>query len=1289
MQNQDECSTSGRQIERMLFFCLRKLWQLFAVGLVLLAVLISLLKYSLPYANQYKSHFETLIQDKFDVELNIESISAGWQGNGPSLLLKGISFNAKDLSPVELKIEETRLHVNIWQSLLKQKLISSYFVLDGVTTTVDMPKLLAHSEQQDIENKVAQLDLVEGLFFGQIGHFALENSLLKIKMFNNTQRIIQIQQLSWQNKGEKHQGQGEIRLPGITDNSLNVILDLYGSEYAQAFGELYVDADNLNITPWLSSFIAEDITQVNSDVNFELWARIDHGTFKNIQLNWQPSSFSWKFDQNVAGININSGALRFQPDEKGWKLQSSNLVLGDDQQSWPPVKFTVLNEQDNYQSRIQDVNLSILTQISSLIELPELDKVTKRKPQGLVEDFYFNYSSQQKWHLWAELEHLSWSEFDDVPGLNNMALELNLTPQVGNLKAHSQNNYIETGNLFTQPLAYDQLDVELELFNRQKGWQIKSKQLWIHNEEISLAAELNLELLATPEMSLYAELNGPAALNAKNYYPNGYMPDGTIDYLNEAIIGGQVELVQLLWQGTFESFPYQDKSGQFAVNAKVIDAEFKFQPDWPTITELDVELNFDRERMDIYSLSGNLINLELGQDVTVSINNLMVSDWLNVDIKNTVSAEKLPYFFSKTPLSDSLGEVLNIVRGKGDVFGETHLKISLDRPEVITTGRVSLNNIPVQITQPGITFENVTGTLEFKDDHINLNNLTANWQGLPVSANIKGAYNNDEYGLKVIGNALWPVKNVLMHGNGLMQGYLAGELPLDLELNIGFPDSGFHYEAKVNSTLKGLTSFLPQPYDKQSEQEKFFYVKVKGDEISNLITASFDEQLFFNGIIDNEKGGMTNAHLVLGNKDLGLNSKDLDVTVNLDQVDMVQWSPFIDHLVTHSGNASGAALLPDLNKITGRVNKVDVSGILFNKLDFELIKFSQSTELKLAAKELRAEISIPTVLAQRPIYIETDYLRIKLSDDTGTTEKTLNSDNSWFANMPAIRFKCEDCRVDDYQLDRVTLDLDPADSGVYISNLIIDKNKHKLLAKGLWQSHGTQLSGQFISQDIGELFDEYEISSAIKDSKADTEFTFNWQGLPYEFNLATLSGEMQWQLGEGHLTEVSDGGSRVFSLLSLDSLVRKLKLDFRDIFSKGFFYNSMQGTLELESGVVHTNNTKMDGVPADVTISGYANLNTKEINYDLAVSPEVTSSLPVIIAWMTANPVAGLAVLALDKVIHSAKVISEIKFKINGTLDKPIVTELGRKSKEIEIPKTAKPVEKTPSDPVNPVNPVK
>ncbi|SFD30079.1 YhdP family protein [Pseudoalteromonas denitrificans] len=1278
VRNKEHKQEKRLTIGRFCFFCARKIWQFFAITLVLIAVLISVLKYSLPHANDYKSHFEQLIFEKFNVELSIENISAGWEGKGPALELNGISFQSNSLSPIKLEIKQTRLHVNLWQTLLDGQFRSSYFVLDGLKANIDLPELINSSQQNDSDSSNNQLDLFEGLFLGEIGHFALENSAIEVIMRDRKHRTVELQNLTWHNKNEKHQGQGTIRLPGISESSLNLILDLYGTEFKNAFGELYLVANNLNITPWLSSTIAEQVTPIASNINFEAWSRIDKGMFKTIQLEWHQSELSWGFKNSNQKFAINSGALQFKPTSDGWRLNSSDIEMSSNQILWPKMNFELINSGNKYKGKLVNLDFKMLSQLFQLTDNESLIPLLSRSPKGLVSSLFINFNSDEQWQVSAKGKHFGWEQYQDVPGMEELELEINLNQSLGIVSLHSEKSKLFTGSLFPQDVAYEQLDFTAFLFKVNNKWQIKSEDLWLHNKDLSLAAEFKINLFDVPSMSLYAELKGPKAILAKQYYPNGYMPQGTIDYLNSAIIDGEIEQAQVLWHGSFEDYPYENNSGHFAVNAKIVDAQFKFQPDWPSITNLDVDLIFNRERMDIVSRSGKLENLSLHDGVTVSIDDLRISEWLDVIINTEVNAQILQPFFAKTPLSASIGEVLQVVEVEGDVVGLTHLRVNLSEPEVITSGRVVFNNLDVNITTPGIRLDNVAGELTFNDDVIRLPNIMGTWLDLPINLSISGEQTDKEYSLTAKAMANWNVENVLSKSSGLMQGYLAGSIPLSVDFKLGLPNTGFHYQAEITSSLESVSSLLPVPFNKEADKKKPFKGVVRGDEISNLITLNLDNQLYFNSIIENKTASMTNAHLIIGKSDLGLNASDFDVSIDLDKADMSAWIPFIDHLLENINEGESSNFFPSLKQIKGEISQVDFFGALFNQLDFKLDNFAQSTQLKIMAKELRAQVSIPKVLAQRPIYIETDYLRFNLPDKTKSEiEKEPIKNTQWLTSLPAIRFKCADCRVDDYQLDKVTINLDPIENGIQMSDFILDKDKHKFTAKGIWKNKKTDIKGHFTSKDIGELFDEYNFTSSIKDSKANAEFELNWQGLPYEFDVNTLSGDIKWSLAEGHLTEVSDGGARVFSLLSLDSLVRKLKLDFRDVFAKGFFYNSIKGDMHLNNGIASTKNTKVDGVPADVAINGYANLITQELNYNLSVSPEVTSSIPVIVAWMV-NPVTGLAALAIDKVLHSAKVISEIKFKISGTMVEPVVTELGRKSREVEIPQTAKPTPELP-----------
>jgi uncharacterized protein YhdP len=134
------------------------------------------------------------------------------------------------------------------------------------------------------------------------------------------------------------------------------------------------------------------------------------------------------------------------------------------------------------------------------------------------------------------------------------------------------------------------------------------------------------------------------------------------------------------------------------------------------------------------------------------------------------------------------------------------------------------------------------------------------------------------------------------------------------------------------------------------------------------------------------------------------------------------------------------------------------------------------------------------------------------------------------------------------------------------------------------------------------------------------------------------------------------------------------------MFVKGFFYDKIKGSFQLEDGVAYTQDTSVDGGAGEITMQGYTDLSAKQLNYQIEFVPNVTSSLPVIVAWMV-NPATALAALALDQVLTSAKVISNIKFSLTGPLAEPVLKELGRNSKEVTLPARAKPVgEKPPAN---------
>ncbi|KAA1158815.1 YhdP family protein [Pseudoalteromonas fuliginea] len=1257
------------------FFCFRKLWQTCAIILVLLAVIVSILKYTLPYANDYKGDIETYLHSKFDVSLSIGSISASWQGSGPALVLEDLSFKDNETAPISLTIAKTSLELNLWESLKTLQLKSNYFVISGFHTSVNVGNLFNGNEQGEVSFE--QKELIEGLFLGETGHFAIENSSVNFILEDGKERKVMLKNITWQNEDKKHLGSGSLALPGISVGNFDARIALSGKTLEKVIGDMYVQANKVDVSNWLAQYITSEKQQLHSDINLQAWFKLEKGLFSDIKVQWLPSFVRWQYEEKNQQVSLSEGGFHLYPEQNGWRLKSTGLTFASNSKAWPSLEFEAKLDAQN-KVWLQQVDLELLNNLAGLTNFTGLAPFLEREPSGLIKQAYLKFESVEQWQLWFEADNIGWQELDSVPAAQELRVSGLVNQASGRISLFGENGTLVTGENFSNDIQYNQINIDLDLVNRKEGWHISSDEIWFDNNEITLAAEMQLSLGDTPRLDLYAEAFAPDASIAGHYFPLKAMSPELVSYLNGAIKGGEVSKAQVLFAGPLSGFPFTDGSGQFDVLAQIDNATYEFDLDWPAVTNANVQLHFANERMDIYSQQGKLVNLDIGHSVQVSIADLMNADELIVQIDKKAEMEKLHDFFAATPIAKPLAEIFKVVQGKGEADASIELLVgSKFKGGASVSGKVNLNDLPVFIATPGIELKNLTGELNFINDNITLKNATAKWLGMPLNINYSSKSDAKNYQANIDINAKVDADTLIDSGQGILKNYLSGQSDVDIGLVLNFTEQGFNYRAQVNSELLGLTSNLPAPYNKNSEQAWALDAVVQGDDISNLITANANQQFYFNAILENGKSQFSNAHFVIGKQDLGLNQKGLSVNINLEQSELVPWFDLIDQIIK-AGKANpdkeSKGIMPPLNEVVANVGMLDASNIIFNDFEMRLAPSKDDLYLKLNAKELRAGVFIPTSQPSQPIRINTDYLRLNFAQPSEQlieiTDVLPEEDLSWLTKIPAIEFECSDCKIDRYQLDKVSASLLGDGERLSILELVIDKGDHVLRTKGQWQNGLTTLNGELKSDDIGALFGEFDITSAIKDSKADLNYDLTWQAAPYDFDVKTLSGQIEWDLGEGHLTEISDGGARVFSLLSLDSLVRKLKLDFRDVFSKGFFYNSMQGSMQLENGIAYTKDTKMDGVPADLTIKGYANLNTLDIDYDLAVAPQVTSSIPVIVAWMV-NPVTGLAALALDKVIHSARVISEINFKVTGKMNDPIVQELDRKSREVTLPQAA------------------
>ncbi len=1285
---------------RVCFYCLHKIWLLLAIGLVLLATLVSVLRLALPYADSYKHHLENLLASQLGTSVQIAEISAGWQKLGPAMVLNEMQLGNSQ-QELQLQIKQTRVRFNFWQSLRSMQLRAEHFELSGLRYAVPSSKLLSRPQGNQPLDTAPAITALEHLFFRQLNHFTLLDSELILTATGSDDIVISVDKLDWRNEGEHHQGIGQLAVADITGNTLSFIIDLYGPSLDKAFGQIFLESRELDILPWFKQALPEAGRLDQADINFQAWGRVDDGDLQRFQIELADNSLSWQHDGQPKLLKLGPGQLLWHPTTDGWSLYSGSLALSDGQTQWPDLNIQLHRQAAGWHGQLQQLKLDALAPLSQLLseEVPQLARLTTTELLGELRFAQWQFQGHDNWQLQGQLSNLSKINSTDLPGVSALDGTFWASPGAAGITLRGQQNELRWDTMFSAPISYQQLELELLARQSRDGiWQIQVPSLQLQSADFSLNAAMQWRLAEQPELSLFAAVTDASAADIGRYLPLRYMPEQVRDYLTEAIVDGQVSQANVLWQGTPALYPFAEGQGVFQVGAEVSDASFVFNPEWPALEQLSSHLWFENAAMQISSDKATIGGVTLQGRVQATIPDLLDAEFLNIEIDSAMQLSEATGLINASPLAANLGKVLQQLAPSGPAQANIELQLGLREPTVQASGNLALQKISLDLTAPQLAVRQLSGLVKFNDAQVTAQGLTFQWRELPVTATIDGQQQGDNYlftlnadarnaSSKVV-QALWPAATTL--ASGVLDWQLA--LALDLQ------QDNFSYRSELNADLTKTGLALPEPYKKAAASAAKLTVNAQGDSQQGLLSANYADNLYFTAELDHRAARVARANLSLGQLNAGINGPDFTIDIELERAQLLPWQQLLtEQLLSAEQDQNG--VMPALSRVRGSIAYLRlVAGTALQNTVFELEPGQDAWQLRLHGTEIASRWSFSHDWQQQGLQVEMDYLHLPLPapirPDTGEdeavdastdlasasrikTEEILPQLQDSLLSMVPLTLKCKDCSVGNYRFGQ--LEMAAAGQGDHwqLSTFNSRYKKNELVMQGRWvpdqQLGVTTLSGRFQSANLGQLLNEFQLTTGISGSRAEMNFNLNWPAAPNQFDLASLNGQVQFNLGEGALTEVSDQGARLFSIFSLDSLVRKLRLDFRDVFSKGFFYNKMSGELAIHKGVVQTSDTTIDGVPGNLAIQGYADLVSNKLDYQMSFSPKVTSSLPVIIAWMV-NPATGLAALALDEVFQSAEVISRINFTVTGTLAKPVVTEVNRHSTEVPVPaRIAKP----------------
>ena len=158
--------------------------------------------------------------------------------------------------------------------------------------------------------------------------------------------------------------------------------------------------------------------------------------------------------------------------------------------------------------------------------------------------------------------------------------------------------------------------------------------------------------------------------------------------------------------------------------------------------------------------------------------------------------------------------------------------------------------------------------------------------------------------------------------------------------------------------------------------------------------------------------------------------------------------------------------------------------------------------------------------------------------------------------------------------------------------------------------------------------------------------------------ISRLSGRLEISATNGNLTSVEPGAARVFGLMSLAHLPRRLALDFGDLTGEGLSFDTLRGTFRLTDGDAYTDNLTLRGSAAEIGIAGHTNLRNRTYDQTAVVTGQLGASLGVAGA-LAGGPAVGAALLLFFTDIQGAAQGRDSRYyRITGSWDDPQVRRM-------------------------------
>ncbi len=1230
-------------------------------------VFLALRFWLLPQVEHYQAHVVAALTRAVGLPVSIGALRADWDGLHPRLEVSDLRIYDRDGR--EALVLPSVEPVVGWASLFALDLRLHSLTIEGPRLTV--------RRGADGALSVAGISLGTGAGTGS-GDGRLTDWIL-----GQREIIIRNAEIEWvdeqrgapplalrglqfrlRNRGEVHQIGLSARPPPELGAGVELRAALVGRSVAVPAawnGRVYAELGTTDLAGW-RAWVDYPVEVTSGHGALRLWATFGAGKLVDATADLALSGVAARLASDLPELRLASvsGRVQGRGTERGYEFGTRHLALVP--VAGPPMHGTTFRasweatEPARGSLSADLLELEPLAQLAEYLPFPADLRalLAELAPRGRVSDASFEWLGElpddARYKGRARFEGIGMSAWRALPGFANLSGRIDATDSEGVLVLATRNGEVSLPRLFPEPrISLASLSGEVSWERRAPGGvNVRVAGLQFANADVAGSASGSYAYTGDgPGVAdLSAQLQRADARNLPQYLPRPeIMGARTRDWLVRAIRAGQSGDVRMRLQGDLRRFPFADPQlGQFQVVAQVREGVLAYAEGWPALEGVEGELRFERERLEILARSARVFGATLG-GVRGGMS-LRAPSVLEIAGQVEGPSADFLEFVRGSPLRGLLKEAGDDVSAAGRGRLRLALRLPLADPEKATaSGQYEFAGNTLRIGAKLPPIGHAAGTLAFTESSLQLRNAGGRFLGGPLR--VIGGTQRDG-GVLLSASGTFTVEGLQPLVPEPWYSRLRGSSTYAGSVRLG---GGAAPQIVLETDLVGVSSALPPPLAKDAERIELLRVAfLQGAgggrgrvsvTIGRLLRAEILQQRDGDGLVERAAVAFhppPGARLRFAERP----ARTL-LYGSLQELDLDRWRALLGEA---AGRVEGTAV--DMS-----IGTLDAFGKRVQDISVKALLGEGGWTAALNSKDIAGDV---TYRSADEAKLEARMARFDLPPDAPGSAPA----RAW-RELPALDLVAEDFGFRGKRFGHVEILARRDGADWRVERLSIRNPDSTLTGSGLWRTVPQPRSAfgfDLETSDAGRFLDRVGHANLVLGGKATVKAELAWDGGPTALDYASLTGSLQLHAEDGRFLEIEPGIGKLVSLMSLQMLPRRIALDFRDVFSKGFEWDNIDATAQIAQGNLETKDFRMSGGAAEVSVTGTVDLARETQNLHVRVVPALDSTASTAAA-VAINPVVGLTTLLAQKLLKNPLgQIFSFDYGITGSWADPKVEKL-------------------------------